>query len=151
LNIVELIFGKPHSKKRKRRDVIEDDEIEPEITHEKSAKKHIIDDDSILEDVEDIEEEVKVTKYKPKKKINVDVPKGKALITIDKRSYLSIFLGLGILMVNLGFLVGAFIGIVSLWEQKLAIVIYTVPAIYVTGNFIWYKIQGQKIEDDMIE
>jgi len=76
----------------------------------------------------------------------IQVPRGKAFINVDKRSWLHIIVGLALVIVNFILFGIGTVGWASRWEEKVLISAYALPSIYVTLSYTWWKIQGQRID-----
>ena len=77
----------------------------------------------------------------------IQLPKGKAFINVDKRSWLHIAVGLTLVTVNLILFAIGTVGWASRWEEKVLITAYALPSIYVTVKFTWIMIQGEHVHD----
>lgn len=97
-------------------------------------------------ELKEIVEEIRPVKKKERVKLNI--PKGKALINVDKRSYLHLILGAVLVLVNMAILIVSTVGWMQVIEEKILVFMYAVPSIYVTGKFTWMMIQGKQIEDE---
>lgn len=82
-----------------------------------------------------------------KTKHRIPVPKGKALITINRRSWVQIIVGSLLVLANLFFFGTSLMGNVVITE-KILVISYTLTTIYVSMKYTWNEIQGEKIEEE---
>jgi hypothetical protein len=136
MSIITKIFGKPRRRRKPPKKPIEE-EIEEETqltgTTINWGKQ---------------EEEKEEPQLFEKKKRRIIIPKGKALIDINKRSWTHIIIGTLLVIVNVTLFFIGILGWVTHIEEKLLIMAYTLPSIYVTLNYTWIKIQGKPIEEN---
>lgn len=135
--------------KKKKRKRIVDEDFEEEVKETKKAKK-------VEEDIDwDEETEAKVEElpdtFQEERKQRLKIPKGKALININRKSWLHIIMGGLLVIVNLILLFVGSVGWLQLWEEKIMVTMYAIPSIYVTMNYTWMKIQGTKVGDEYDE
>ena len=86
-----------------------------------------------------------------KGRIPLKIPKGKALINVNKRAWLHIIMGAILVIVNIIFFGVGTVGWMSRIEEKILITLYALPSIYVTMNYTWMKIQGEKVGEEFDE
>lgn len=141
MNFNEIIFGK---KKKKIKKKIVKEEIE--ITE----KNKVVDDDSILEDDGIIDEiEIKEPVKKKEKKL---FNEKKVVISTNRGSMFNMFIGVGLIGVNIILLIASTVGWISKMEEKILVVSYVIPNLYVIFNFLKFKLSLTKPdEDDKIE
>lgn len=105
-----------------------------------------------VEVIKFVDEPIEAPEPKPEKlqqatvEDRIQVPRGKAFINVDKRSWLHIIVGLMLVIVNFILFGIGTVGWASRWEEKVLISAYALPSIYVTLSYTWWKIQGQRID-----
>lgn len=82
-----------------------------------------------------------------KSRIPIRIPKGKALININRQSWIYIIMGVISTILNSIFLGISLLGKLPATELVL-ILCYTLSMIYISANFTWIKIQGEKVKDE---
>ena len=124
---IKVFFSKIFRKKKSNR--MEDD---IDWGEEAPAKKEVLPDNL----------------WEKPSRVKVKVPRGRAVISVDKRSWLVIIVGTIIVLVNLVLLFASTLGYMQRWEEKVLVCLYCIPTIYITANYTWIKIKGEKVSLD---
>jgi len=140
-----ILFVK--KKKRKHKEEFVDD-VEEEVKTKKKGKI-VVSEDIDWDDEKEVEPEKLPEEFQVEKKsrVPIKIPKGKALINVNKKAWLHILLGVILALVNIVLLIVGSVGWIQRWEEKIMVVLYAIPSIYVTLLFTWMKIQGEKVEE----
>lgn len=118
----------------------------------KMKKGKFRDEGEEVEVIKFVDEPIEAPEPKPEKlqqatvEDRIQVPRGKAFINVDKRSWLHIIVGLALVIVNFILFGIGTVGWASRWEEKVLISAYALPSIYVTLSYTWWKIQGQRVD-----
>ena len=152
MNLDDILCKILFIKKKKRNRVAEED-IEEEYEEVRPKKgKQVSDDIDWNDENEAVVEPLPETFQEEKKnRVPIKIPKGKALINVNKKAWLHIIMGIILVIVNIILLGVGTVGWISRWEEKILVTLYALPSIYVTLMFTWMKIQGEKVEDEYNE
>ena len=140
-------------KKKKRKRIAEEDieeeyeEVSPKKGKQGKQGKQVSDDIDWDDETEAVVEVLPDNFQEEKKsRIPIKVPKGRALISVDKRAWIHIGMGIFAVILNIIFLGISLMGNLPLMERSLVIG-YTITMIYITANYTWLKISGKKVEE----